>query len=360
MLRFLAISKGSTVFLIKSHSSRPGLGLFGLRSTRIIRPHLTRPRLGWMCRTVRLRLQNRIEGRDGSSCGCRYFSVEKRNFEMKNLDLIKLVEITSKNFNNEKIDPKLYPKFSTVNENIWKKIAKDYFGYYCYTDALLLYTRFKRNSEGYAKMVEKIMKNNKTIEYSGFQSIHIFFDRDEFSSFKISGLKRKRLLVDFEEVLNERLQANGFNCYFRCNYNWFKKQNKIEHSNFLDWNGLYNCIEPKCQNYIRPKIHNQSEQKIDMQIFYSMNNLHGRIQKNIRICGDEIETLSLVLNSEGVVNFSNRNKFENLNEKKNEIVPQNTLKLEIKFRLSRDMIFDLRASKILCENLGTSSNSDLK
>ncbi|RNA26243.1 hypothetical protein BpHYR1_013590 [Brachionus plicatilis] len=141
------------------------------------------------------------------------------------------------------------------------------------------------------------MKNNKTIENSGFQSIHIFFDRDEFSSFKISGLKRKRLLVDFEEVLNERLQAN-------------------DHSNFLDWNGFYNCIEPKFQNYIRSKIDNQSQQKIDMQIFYSMNNLHGRIQKNIRICGDERETLSLFLNSEGVVNFSNRNKFENLNEKK--------------------------------------------
>ncbi|RNA13041.1 hypothetical protein BpHYR1_018749 [Brachionus plicatilis] len=59
----------------------------------------------------------------------------KRNFEMKDLDLIKLVEITSKNFNNEKIDPKLYPKFSFVNENIWKEIAKDYFGYYCYTVA---------------------------------------------------------------------------------------------------------------------------------------------------------------------------------------------------------------------------------
>ncbi|RNA20750.1 hypothetical protein BpHYR1_022975, partial [Brachionus plicatilis] len=37
-----------------------------------------------------------------------------------------------------------------------------------------------------------------------------------------------------------------------------------------------------------------------------------------------------------------------------------TYQLEIKFRLSQDMKFDLRASKILCENLGTSSNSDLK
>ncbi|RNA13580.1 hypothetical protein BpHYR1_040993 [Brachionus plicatilis] len=66
--------------------------------------------------------QNMIEGSDGSSCKRLYFS--KINFEMKKLDLIKLVEISSKNFNNEKI---------FGNENIWKKITKEFIGYYCYT-----------------------------------------------------------------------------------------------------------------------------------------------------------------------------------------------------------------------------------
>ncbi|RNA45010.1 hypothetical protein BpHYR1_049880 [Brachionus plicatilis] len=35
-----------------------------------------------MCRTIRLRLQNRIEGRDGSSCGRRYFSVEILSYKL--------------------------------------------------------------------------------------------------------------------------------------------------------------------------------------------------------------------------------------------------------------------------------------
>ena len=34
--------------------------------------------------------------------------------------------------------------------------------------------------------------------------------------------------------------------------------------------------------------------------------------------------------------------------------------LDNRFRLSRDMIFDLRATNVLCENLGLSTNSEFK
>ena len=44
--------------------------------------------------------------------------------------------------------------------------------------------------------------------------ISIEFSFKEFHSFMVSGKKRCRLIPDFEEALNIRLQENGFNQWF--------------------------------------------------------------------------------------------------------------------------------------------------
>ena len=111
--------------------------------------------------------------------------------------------------------------------------------------------------------------------------------------------------------MNNKLQEKGFNCYFKCNYNWFKQQTNFANSGLIDWNGLYNCIEPNCSSFIKPKIYCQPIENIVIQVSYCISNQHNRIKKNIRISGNERKALAQTLKSEGVLNFACRNNFEN-------------------------------------------------
>ncbi|RNA09054.1 hypothetical protein BpHYR1_048715, partial [Brachionus plicatilis] len=137
-------------------------------------------------------------------------------------DVLKLTSITSEFFLNSNIDPISYPKLSKSLENIWSKISEKYFGFNSYNKALLVFTWYRRNTDNFSRIVQYKMKNFIKIPDSCFQrcgehlkSILIQFDVEDFNEFKISGTKRKKFLVDFEEALNSRLQEKGFKCYFR-------------------------------------------------------------------------------------------------------------------------------------------------
>lgn len=186
-----------------------------------------------------------------------------------NIDIPKLVEITTKYFRIRKIDPKKYPKLSMCKENIWRKITQEYFGDFFYKNELIIFKRFQRNTDCYANLVENGIKSDhlKMCNKENLQSIDIEFDRKDFELFKISRTQRKRLLVDFEQSLNEKLQLKGFNCYFECNYNWFKNEKSLNNEKVINWKGLYECIDPKCSNYIKPSIINQSSQIIQIKFF---------------------------------------------------------------------------------------------
>ena len=170
-------------------------------------------------------------------------------------------------------------------------------------------------------MVENQMKSNKLSVSFGenLESIYIEFDKKEFEAFKISGNERKRLLVDFEQSLNDMLQRKGFNCYFGCNYNWFKNQTLLDNFENVKWNGLYQCIDPKCTNFIKPCLFEQSEQKVLIRVFFSNEIKHTRIEKNIRITGNERKLLSHSLKAVGVTNIFNKYNFENCIEKKSNL-----------------------------------------
>ncbi|RNA20993.1 hypothetical protein BpHYR1_012965 [Brachionus plicatilis] len=78
---------------------------------------------------------------------------------------------------------------------------------------------------------------------------------------------------------------------------------------------------------------------------------HCQVKKQVRIVGEQREALGLRLKSDGILNTYNTIKMSSIVEKKTNSIRVNTLhkiknELDNRFRLSRDLIFDLRATKM--------------
>ncbi|RNA34449.1 hypothetical protein BpHYR1_031736 [Brachionus plicatilis] len=150
---------------------------------------------------------------------------------------------------------------------------------------------FKRNPQNYSKIVHQKLNilefnSNENPEKTKQQENETFIELNlkEFKSFAVSNSKRRRLLGDFEEALNTQLQKNGFNCYFKCNHNWFKSENSRKR-NLPIWSGLYKCIHEECQQSIITEIAEIENEKI-----------------SDRIMGLERKLTALKLKAEGVSN----------------------------------------------------------
>ncbi|CAF1061763.1 unnamed protein product [Brachionus calyciflorus] len=278
-------------------------------------------------------------------------------------NIAKLTKITTQVFIEQNIDPIKFPKLSRSDDNVWSKISENYFGIKSHANALIIFTWYRRNTQNFAKNVEIEIENSLKADplkcdTENFENIEIIFTKSDFNRFKVSGTERKRLLVDFEEAINIKLSQQGFNCYFRNNYNWFKKENDSKKKEI--WSGLYTCIEPSCSNFIKTSILDRNKENITVFVLYSGINDHEKINKKLRVSGIERKKLGIRLKADGVLNTlyemnynkSSKVQLKTLQKIKNE--------LDNKFRLSRDLIFDLKATKILSENIGISTNSEFK
>ncbi|CAF0888839.1 unnamed protein product [Brachionus calyciflorus] len=274
----------------------------------------------------------------------------------------------------DNIDLVNIPKVSRSEQNVWTKISKEYHEKTSgvsiksiNTDALLFYHWFDRDTNQFREIVqskltkpisEACKKKFKISDKKTLNSISIRFDYLEFKNFKISNSTRTKLLVDFEESLNEKLQNSGFNCYFKCIYNWFKK--KSSKDNTPIWSGFYRCTEPTCSSYIKPFLRKHAEDNVYFDVFYSQNSGHELIIKQLKIKGNEREKLAFRLKAEGVSSFSDMDIIVSSLRKK-EPIKKNTLykiknEFDHRFRISRDLIFDLKAIKLGCQFLGLSTN----
>lgn len=229
------------------------------------------------------------------------------------IDLSKLVAITCQFLKNLGTNLNFDPKFSKNEQNIWVKICKEYYGKVCYKQALLIYMWFKRNTQNYSKIVHQKLNilefnSNENPEKSKQQENETFieFSLKEFKSFAVSNSKRRRLLGDFEEALNTQLQKNGFNCYFKCNHNWFKSENSRK-KNLPIWSGLYKCIHEECQQSVITEIAEIENEKVVIKILYSDKKKHEKIIKSDRIIGLERKLTALKLKAEGVSNVCDTN-----------------------------------------------------
>ncbi|CAF0980134.1 unnamed protein product, partial [Brachionus calyciflorus] len=291
---------------------------------------------------------------------------EHRKMKRLDIDLEKLLRITIETLNEEGIDFKKIPKVSRSEQNVWTKISEKYNIYgvsrdVINTDAFLFHQWFVRNTNNYRNKIKSEINepfsndfNNNLTGNKSLESILIVYDYAEFKKFKISNSIRSSLLIDFEEELNAKLRVYGFNCYFRCIYNWFKKNSSRKKQSPI-WKGLYKCIEPNCSAYIKPILRTDSEKKILIEIYYSELNHHQLVFRPNRISGDERKKLAYQLKAEGVSNFSNMEIVSSLSKK--EPVKKNTLykitnEFDHRFRITRDLIYDLKAIKLSCKYLG--------
>ncbi|CAF0932078.1 unnamed protein product [Brachionus calyciflorus] len=173
-----------------------------------------------------------------------------------------------------------------------------------------------------------------------------------------SVFQRLKLLIDFEEALNLKLKKKGFCCYYKCSYNWFKSE-KSRKRNLPVWSGFYKCIQPNCKSFIRPFIKSINKDEITVCVSFLTKGFHEPIDQQTRITGEDRINLSYKLNSEGTSNVSDFYQIISY-QKKNPIKKTTLYKIknefDHRFRLSRDLFFDLKASKLMTDNLSVSNS----
>ena len=134
-------------------------------------------------------------------------------------------------------------------DSIWAQISIFVFGVFDYVNAVFLYSRWKRNSQGFK---DKVLSQLKELKYSRSMSVDdllqgstlvllvpfekwIELKSSKYSTKYTDG--RERFNSNFCYFLNTSLKTDfQFKCWLSCVYNW---KSGLSGKNF--WTGTYRC-----------------------------------------------------------------------------------------------------------------------
>lgn len=215
------------------------------------------------------------------------------------VEVEKLVNITVEIILKNSISDLQNVKPTRVDDisNIWNRICLKYFGNIRYQDALKIFTWWTRDTKNYSsltRMAIEELKETKKMEIDSIKKdIIVPLNSNEWKSIsclKATYNKRSKFISDFSNFLSEKIQKHGINCWLKCDFNWFKK-NESQKLSSPFWKGRYQCYS--CKNTFFTKIieelkdPNENTYVIIFVTYYEYFKHDAKISPKIRCFGEK-------------------------------------------------------------------------
>lgn len=212
--------------------------------------------------------------------------------------------------------------------NIWNLICLKYYDSVDYLKTVNIYNWYKRNTNNYAfqteLVVSELVQKNlaepmETDKSSDSQKIVLPIQSREwniFQSYIAIYNGRTKFKTEFTDILSEKIQNYGVNCWLKCEYNWFKATSSQKKSAPF-WHGRYVCVDPKCKLKFEALIEdpiNDTEKKQSVLIFINYIGVdyhEKKLIKKIRCFGLERDLQAKELLQEGTCNVIVNNIINN-------------------------------------------------
>lgn len=149
-------------------------------------------------------------------------------------------------------------------------------------------------------------------------SVTVTFSKDEWnkliSRFQRTTVgNRRRFIQEFDHELNSRLRKQvGFNCWLKCNHNWFRQTTSIR-DHKPHWRGSYSCAYKKCPLRFDCFVQRVEceDSIVEMQIEWSGQSEHSEHRVHRQCRGESREAMSLKALAKGASRTQAQNILHN-------------------------------------------------
>ena len=217
------------------------------------------------------------------------------------MSLINDIEILIQKTTEFMLEKKLKDLTGSIRKGVWRDLCLKINNVENFNEqSRLNFLWFKRNSN----FKQKVLNNISISENSRKQHI-VKFSVIEWDKLieEATNPNKVKFLVDFDNILSEKLQQQGFKCWLRCSNNYLGKK--------AFWTGKFFCIEKAC-GMLFDAFALKQEETIDIYVSFENKAInHSVIVKQLRVSGENRISQQKSLMANGICNTQSFNEIYN-------------------------------------------------